>query len=261
MVVEAGNTVDERQLGVFDLAAQHYGVDIGTVREIIRTPEIRRVPDSPPSVGGVINLRGRVIRVIDLRRRLGLTVTDATSGSRVVVVEIGGDGIGVIVDAVAEVRRIPVDFIEGASSLITTSDSFYINGIAKIDAELAVFELVERAHPIGVVRGAGESRGEPLVEVRLRRGHIERGRVDDDGEEVAILDAQEVVPEEAADGRCCRGRLAARRPPGVEPRAEREVAGARAGVDTIVGGAELRPDRLFNSTTRRPPPPVPPGPG
>jgi hypothetical protein len=80
---------EERQLVVFDLAGEVYGVNIETVREIIRMQTVTYVPDAPEFVGGVINLRGRVIPVVDLRKRFALNVSEATEESRVVVVDNG----------------------------------------------------------------------------------------------------------------------------------------------------------------------------
>ncbi len=119
---------DEQQLVVFDLADEGFGVDISAVREIIRLQEITQVPRTPEFVEGVINLRGKVIPVIDLRKRFGLTV----------VVDIGDQDIGVIVDAVKEVLRIPTDSVEPPASVITTADSVYILGIAKLDSRLII---------------------------------------------------------------------------------------------------------------------------
>ena len=79
----------ERQLVVFDLAGEVYGVNIETVREIIRMQTVTYVPDAPKFVEGVINLRGRVIPVVDLRKRFSLTQSEATEESRVVVVDGG----------------------------------------------------------------------------------------------------------------------------------------------------------------------------
>ena len=137
--------VQERQLVVFELADQRYGVDIGTVREIIRMSEITHVPDAPPSVEGVINLRGTVIPVVDLRKRFGLRVSESTAQSRVVVVEIGDESFGVVVDAVAEVLRIPGSSVEAASAIVTTTDSFYIDGIAKVGDQLLILLDLEKA--------------------------------------------------------------------------------------------------------------------
>ena len=135
----------ERQLVVFDLAGEVYGVSIETVREIIRMQAVTYVPDAPDFVEGVINLRGRVIPVVDLRKRFGLTVTEATTESRVVVVDIGGEDIGVIVDAVTEVLRIGEDSVEATSSLVTMEDSYYLEGIAKVDDRLLILLDIERA--------------------------------------------------------------------------------------------------------------------
>lgn len=128
----------ERQLVVFDLAGEVYGVDISSVREIIRMQAVTHVPNAPDFVEGVINLRGRVIPILDLRKRFGLRVSEETRESRVVVVDIAGQNIGIIVDAVIEVLRLAADAIEPASSLITTEDCYYLEGIAKLDGKLLI---------------------------------------------------------------------------------------------------------------------------
>jgi len=131
-------TSTEQQLVSFDLATESYGVDIGAVREIIRLQEITNVPRTPEFVEGVINLRGKVIPVVDLRKRFGLPVGDQSAENRIVVVDIGGQDIGVIVDAVNEVLRIFNDSVEPPSSVITTADSDYLMGIAKVDDKLLI---------------------------------------------------------------------------------------------------------------------------
>ena len=110
----------EEQLVVFDLASEVYGVNIGAVREIIRIMDITRVPKTPEFVEGIINLRGKVIPVVDLRRRFSLPVSEENKENRIVVVDIGGQDIGVVVDAVTEVLRISSDLVEPPSSVITT---------------------------------------------------------------------------------------------------------------------------------------------
>jgi len=129
-------TSTEQQLVSFDLATESYGVDIGAVREIIRLQKITNVPRTPEFVEGVINLRGKVIPVVDLRKRFGLPVGDQSAENRIVVVDIGGQDIGVIVDAVNEVLRIFSDSVEPPSSVITTADPDYLMGIAKVDNKL-----------------------------------------------------------------------------------------------------------------------------
>ena len=137
-MVQQKGSADETQLVVFDLASELYGVDIGDVREIIRMQNVTRVPGTPAYMEGVINLRGKVVPVVDLRTRLGLKVHPQTNESRIVVVDIGGKDVGVIVDGVTEVLRIPLSSIEPPSQMIASSESTYIRGIAKLNDKLVI---------------------------------------------------------------------------------------------------------------------------
>ena len=119
---------DEQQLVVLDLAQETYGVDINTVREIIRMQEITKVPKTLDFVEGIINLRGKVIPVVDLRKRFGLPITEQNKDSRIVVVDIDGQSIGIVVDGVSEVLRISNDSVEPPSSMITAMDSENLRG-------------------------------------------------------------------------------------------------------------------------------------
>lgn len=145
MTTASVNTIQsEMQLVVFDLATEAYGVDISAVREIIRLQDITRVPRAPTFVEGVINLRGKVIPVIDLRRRFSLPVSEENTENRIVVVDIGGQDIGVIVDAVNEVLRISSDSVEPPSAVITGAESDYLLGIAKLEDRLIILLDLER---------------------------------------------------------------------------------------------------------------------
>ena len=135
---------NERQLVVFRLADEDYGLNIETVREIIRLQAVTYVPDSPDFVEGLINLRGSVTPVVELRKRFGVELTEATSQTRIVVVDIGGENIGIIVDEVSEVLWISEDAIEPTSAVITTEDSYYIDGIAKLGDRLLILLDLER---------------------------------------------------------------------------------------------------------------------
>lgn len=135
---EVNDTLGEMQLVVFDLASEFYGVDIAAVREIIRMQSITPVPGAPPFVEGIINLRGQVIPVLDLRKRLGLTVGEQTDDSRIVWVTINNHDVGVIVDAVTEVLRINVSSIEPPSAMVSGVDADYIKGIAKLPSRLII---------------------------------------------------------------------------------------------------------------------------
>ena len=128
----------EEQLVIFELANEVYGVDIGRVQEIIRMTSITRLPRAPEFVEGVINLRGKVIPVVDLNKRFGLAQGERTKASRIVVVDVSDHTIGMVVDAVSEVLRVPVNAIEPPSPVVTTIESDYIRGIAKVENRLII---------------------------------------------------------------------------------------------------------------------------
>jgi len=128
----------ENQLVVFDLANEHYGVDIGAVESIIKMQEITVVPRAPRFVEGVTNLRGAVLPVIDLRKRFGLPAGEATQETRIVVTGMAGITAGMVVDGVSEVLRVPEEAIEPPSPLVMTVDSAFITGIAKVDERLVI---------------------------------------------------------------------------------------------------------------------------
>ncbi len=134
----------EQQLVVFDLGTESYGVDIGTVREINRIQTITKLPNTPEYVEGVINLRGTVIPVVDLRSRFGLERLEHTKDTRIVVVDIDGQNIGVIVDAVTEVLYIPSESIEPPTAMIASADSDYLVGIVKLEERLISLLLLDR---------------------------------------------------------------------------------------------------------------------
>jgi purine-binding chemotaxis protein CheW len=131
-------TVDDEQVVVFEVFNESYAVNIARVHEIIRLQQITVIPGAPDCVEGVINLRGKVIPVLDLRKRFHLYAEDHTRASRIVVVEISGQTLGLIVDGVSEVMRISSDRIEPPSPLVSGIDSRYLRGIAKLEGRLIV---------------------------------------------------------------------------------------------------------------------------
>src|SRR3984893_320605 len=140
---QAANS-EERQLVVFQLGAELYAVEISRVHEIIRLPTVTRVPRSPSFVEGVINLRGKVISVINLPRRFGLPVTENTRASRIVVVDINDQVIGMVVDGVSEVLRVASSTIEPPSPVVAGIDSEYLQGIAKLPERLVMLLDLDR---------------------------------------------------------------------------------------------------------------------
>ena len=128
----------EHQLVVFELGKEHYAVDISAVESIIKMQQITVVPHTPSFVEGVTNLRGSVLPVIDLRKRFGLSADTISKKSRIVVIALGKTKVGMIVDAVSEVMRVPDDAIEPPPPMVTSIDTTFITGIAKIDTKLVI---------------------------------------------------------------------------------------------------------------------------
>ncbi|MDR3765222.1 MAG: chemotaxis protein CheW [Acidobacteriota bacterium] len=140
---DAGNAAQLLQLVSFSVANEEYGLDILRVQEIIRTQQLTRVPNLPDYVEGVINLRGKVIPVIALRRRLGLEAVDSDKNTRVVVVDVHGQTVGFIVDAVSEVLRISSETVE-PTPRIGQVEREYIAGVGKLDSRLLLMLDLER---------------------------------------------------------------------------------------------------------------------
>jgi purine-binding chemotaxis protein CheW len=134
-----GTNSDELQLVSFNIGSEEFGVDILKVQEIIRTVEITRVPQAPPYVEGVINLRGKVIPIVDLRKRFNLDMKETDKNTRIVVVDINGTIMGMIVDAVSEVLRLPASTIEAPPEIVTGVNAEYIKGVAKLEDRLLIF--------------------------------------------------------------------------------------------------------------------------
>lgn len=130
---------DELQLVSFNIGTEEFGVEILKVQEINRMVEITKVPQAPHYVEGVINLRGKVIPIIDLRKRFNLDVKEYDKNTRIVVVDISGSIMGMIVDAVSEVLRLPSSTIEPPPEIVTGLNAEYIKGVAKLEDRLLIF--------------------------------------------------------------------------------------------------------------------------
>ena len=139
-----------RQVVVFRLCEEEYGIDIGAVREIITVPGITRVPHAPEYVRGIINLRGGVIPVIDLAQRLGLTAE--RQGERIIVVEREGVQLGLLVDTVSEVTQIAEDSVEGPAGVLDGQRDGFVEGVAKLGERLVLLLDVGRCFEHGPAR-------------------------------------------------------------------------------------------------------------
>lgn len=128
----------EKQLVIFELAGEHFGIEIAVVESIVKLQEITKVPQVPDYMEGVTNLRGSVLPVIDLEKRFGIPTHERTRETRIVVVNLGRLKIGMIVSAVSEVLTIDDALIEPAPPLVTTVNSRFITGIARVENRLII---------------------------------------------------------------------------------------------------------------------------
>lgn len=136
---------DDMQLVVFDLDNEEYGVEIGQVREIIKMEEISKIPRTPDYIEGVINLRGQVTTVISLRKKFGLEQKEVDQYTRIIVAEIDGLTLGITVDAVNEVLKLPTKNIEPTPAIVANDvDTRYIRGIGKLDDRLLILLDINR---------------------------------------------------------------------------------------------------------------------
>jgi purine-binding chemotaxis protein CheW len=134
----------EIQLVGFRIGRETFGVPIGLVREIVRMMEITAVPEAPDYVEGVINLRGRIIPVIDLRKRFREPGIVANKRNRILVAELEGRLVGLIVDAASEVLKMANGDIEPPPELLQENDLSYVTGLGKRSGKLIILVDVEK---------------------------------------------------------------------------------------------------------------------
>ena len=132
------------QIVSFRLTNEEYGIDIMRVQEIILIGHITEMPNVPPYVRGLINLRGHVIPIIDLRIRFGLGDTEPTEQSRIIILNHEARTVGIVVDAVDEVLRIDVEQIEEVSSAFMGADQDYVRSLVKFKSKLLILLDVDR---------------------------------------------------------------------------------------------------------------------
>ena len=132
----ATKTATEEHVVIFRLASEYYALEIQAVQEIVRMQSITAIPGSEPWIEGITNLRGRVVPVVDLRNRCGLEPAEHSAETRIVVVNCASGMVGLIVDAVTEVMRIPGDQVEPPNNLVSGPSTHHLRGIAKLDDRL-----------------------------------------------------------------------------------------------------------------------------
>lgn len=127
----------ELQIVGFRVGQETFGVPIGSVQEILRPLPVTPVPGAPPHVEGVINLRGRIISIVDLRKRCGAPA-EPQARNRIVVAETGGRSIGLMVDSASEVLRIAENSIEPPASVFGHAEPGFVTGVAKLANRLVI---------------------------------------------------------------------------------------------------------------------------
>lgn len=130
---------------------EKYGIDIMDIKEILRMLEITKVPKAPSFVEGIINIRGKVIPIVDLRKKLNIPAPDYTNQTRIIVLNLNGKMVGFIVDHVEEVLRVDSSVVDKAPAASTSVDNSYIKGVARLPSGMVIILDVQE------IFGSGET--------------------------------------------------------------------------------------------------------
>src|SRR5512146_1119819 len=136
----------------FRIGAETFGVPIDRVHEIVRVPEITAVPEAPDCVEGVINLRGKIISVVDLRKRFGEQVIKPSKKNRILVAEVEGKRVGLIVDSASEVLKIAANEIDAPPNVFEEGELNYVTGVGKLNDRLIILVDLNKVLQRGVLR-------------------------------------------------------------------------------------------------------------
>ena len=171
--MEDSNAASSQQYVTFSLGEELFGVEVIRAREILSVTPVTKVPQTPEYLLGVINLRGQVVPVVDMRLKLGLPVCEETEDTCVIVVEVLVDGesiiVGALADAVREVLEIHSDQIEPAPRLGTRLKTEFITGMGKIDEQFVILLNIDRvfsSDELAIVQDAGQVNAAQIEEVQ-----------------------------------------------------------------------------------------------
>jgi len=140
---------EEIQLVIFKIGNEEFGVNIHQVKEIVRLIPITPIPRAPEFIEGVVNLRGQVLAVMDLAKRLELPSHPHSEKTRIIVVEVEDNTVGMIVDEVTEVLRLPLEKIEKTPQLVESDiEQKYIKGVGKLNDRLLI--LIDLANVLSL---------------------------------------------------------------------------------------------------------------
>lgn len=134
----------ELHLVVFRIEREEYAVPIGHVREVVRVGDITRVPHAPPNIRGVMNLRGRILPIMELRTRLGIEAAELTGRSRVVVVDVSRRAVGLLVDSVGQVARVAESKVSAPPDEVRSAAGDGVTGVARVGERLLLLLDLER---------------------------------------------------------------------------------------------------------------------
>ena len=171
--MEATNMASSQQYVTFSLGEELFGVEVTRAREILSVTPVTKVPQTPEYLLGVINLRGQVVPVVDMRLKLGLPVTEVTEDTCVIVVEVQIDGesiiVGALADAVREVLEIRSDQIEPPPRLGTRLKTEFITGMGKVNEQFLILLNIDRvfsSEELAIVQDAGQVNAAQIDEVQ-----------------------------------------------------------------------------------------------
>jgi purine-binding chemotaxis protein CheW len=153
----------------FQVGRETYGVPITSLHEIVRVPEITAVPDAPDYLEGVINLRGKIVSVMDLRKRFGDKQAAVRKHNRILVVEHAGRLAGLIVDSASEVLKIPADAVEPPPAVFQDGGLNCVTGLGKVAGRLIVLlDMSKLLAPESLLAqsGAGEKKTAAKAEAK-----------------------------------------------------------------------------------------------
>lgn len=141
---------------LFNLAGSEFGVEITQVREIIRMTEMTKMPRAPKFLEGIINLRGQIIPVLDLRKRFDMPVAPATASSRIMITEVKGQAIGLLVDKIVEVLKVSRTAVSNAPEMVSTIAGEYLMGVVEVKSRLVILLNLERIFNLEEIKALSE---------------------------------------------------------------------------------------------------------
>ncbi|MCU1284356.1 MAG: CheW protein [Acidobacteriales bacterium] len=140
----------------FRIGRETFGVPISMVHEIVRVPDITSVPDAPEYIEGVINLRGKIVSIVDLRKRFGEREITRNKKNRILVVEVDSKMVGLIVDAASEVLKMPADDVEAPPNVFDEGDLNYVTGVGKLKERLIILIELNKILQKGELKRLGD---------------------------------------------------------------------------------------------------------